>query len=204
VRSSRITAPRLARRHAGRALVPVTAIAAVCALIGVSGCADTGGVRLEGAASTSKASPSPTVSAGKVNPVTLLKQDPKVREEFKEDVKPCPGTGAGKPKKYPVEAKYGYLTDSRYPDILINLSTCGDGTGLGVYVYQQKGGSYQNVFIDETPPVHGEIGDSYLEIIRKVYTDTDAVCCPTGKSVTTYAWTGGWFSEISHSRAVGK
>jgi hypothetical protein len=174
-------------------------VAAVCALIAVSGCADSNGVRLEGTASASSASPSPTVTAGKINPVDLLKQDPKVRDEFKDDVKPCKGT-----KKYPVEVKYGYLTDSGRPDVLINLSTCNDGMGLGVYVYQKKGASYQNVFIDETPPVHGELGDGFLKVVRQVYTDSDAVCCPTGQSVTTYAWTGGWFSEISHSRAEGK
>jgi hypothetical protein len=27
------------------------------------------------------------------------------------------------------------------------------------------------------------------------------VCCPTGRSTTTFAWNGGWFSEVSHSRS---
>jgi len=207
VRRSRIEVIQPARRRSGgralgpacRALGPVTAVATVCALIAVGGCADSGGVRLEGTAATASAVPSrpPTVTAGKVDAVNLLKQDPQVRADFKKDLKPCPGAA----KKYPVEVTYGDLTDSGHPDVLINLSTCGGSMGLGVYAYQKKGNSYQNVFVDETPPVHGEIDDGFLKVTRQVYMTSDAMCCPTGRSVTTFAWTGGWFSEISHSRA---
>jgi hypothetical protein len=189
------------RRRGGRGVAATTAVAvsACTALVVVSGCAAGGGVRLEGSASPFSTTPSPSssdVDSGKVNVAELVRNDPRVG--FKGDVRRCPGSG----HKYPLTAKYGHLTDSDRPDLLVNLSTCGDGMGLGVYVYEYKDGSYKNVFLEETPPVQGSIQDGILVVNRQVYTGSDAVCCPTGKSVTTFAWNGGWFSEVSHTRSA--
>lgn len=173
----------------------------------LSGCAAGGGVRLEGTASPLgriSASPSPLTTAADGKPTadevaSLVRNDPRVG--FRSEVHRCPAGSGDVSHRYPMDVQYGYLTDTARQDLLVNLGTCGGYIGLGVYVYEYKDGSYKNVFLEETPPVHGSIKDGILVITRQVYTDSDAVCCPSGRSVTTFAWNGGWFSEVSHSRS---
>lgn len=185
-------------------------LTACIALVAVSGCSAGDGVRLEGAASPVaglSSSPSPSRAAGAADGkmtmdqvATLVRNDPRVG--FQSDVQRCPAGSGNSSHKYPMEVQYGYLTDTGRQDLLVNLGSCGGYFGLGVYVYEYKGGTYKNVFLEETPPVSGAIKDGILVITRQVYTDSDAVCCPTGRSVTTFAWNGGWFSEVSHSRSA--
>jgi hypothetical protein len=173
----------------------------------VSGCSAGEGVRLEGSAGPSgsaSAKPSATrLPAGaeldQDQVAALIRNDPRVG--FRSEAVRCPANSGGQSRRYPIDVQYGNLTDTGRRDLLVNLSNCGGEVGLGVYVYEYKGGGYKNVFLEETPPIHGSIKDGVLVITRKVYTDSDAVCCPTGRSITTFAWNGGWFSEVSHSRS---
>lgn len=173
----------------------------------VTGCSSGGGVRLEGTASplgqvSASASASRTPGNGKLTAdqvTALVKNDPRVG--FRSDVRRCPAGSGDISHKYPLDVQYGHLTDTGRLDLLVNLGTCGGTFGLGVYVYEYKQGAYKNVFLEETPPVQGSIKDGILVITRQVYTDSDAVCCPTGRSVTTFAWNGGWFSEVTHTRS---
>jgi hypothetical protein len=171
--------------------------AALAPLVLVTGCAEGGGVRIEGTAPTSavaEASPEPAISEPpKVDPVALLTKDPKVGSDVKQDLKPCGG------HEYPVNTSYGYLTGESAADVVINISTCGDGIGLGSYVYRMENGRYVDVFGDEQPPVYIVIDKGDIELYHEVYSGDDKVCCPSGEDVITYHWTGDRFAETSRT-----
>ncbi|MBY8888715.1 LppP/LprE family lipoprotein [Streptomyces sp. PTM05] len=173
--------------------------AALVPLVLVTGCAESGGVRVEGTAATSavNTSPPPPKATGvdKIDPVTLLRKDPKVGAEIKSDLKPCGGD------EYPIDTSYGNLTGNSVPDVVINVSSCGDGVGLGSYVYRMENGRYTDVFGDEQPPVYIDIDKSDLELTRQVYSPGDSVCCPSGEDVITYHWSGDRFTETSRTHS---
>lgn len=172
----------------------VVCAAALVPLVVMTGCAEGGGVRVEGNAPASVVPPPPRPSAGaKVDPVALLHSDPKVGGDIKARLKPCGG------HEYPVDTSYGNITGDAVPDMVINVSTCGDGVGLGSYVYRMENGQYTDVFGDEQPPVYIDIEQGDLELTRQVYSHDDAVCCPSGEDVIVYHWTGGRFAETSHT-----
>ncbi len=169
--------------------------AALVPLVVMTGCGEGGGVRVEGDAPASVI-PSPTPrssAAAKVDPVALLNGDPKVGREIKADLKPCGGD------EYPIDTSYGNVTGNSVPDVVINVSTCGDGVGLGGYVYRMENGRYREVFGDDQPPVYVDIEQGALELTRQVYSHSDAVCCPSGEDVIMYRWADGRFAETSHT-----
>jgi hypothetical protein len=177
------------------------------------GCSTGGsGVQDEGAAhaDSAKATPSPvppSSSLGQqveaVDAVALLKNDPKVSDRVKADLKPC-GRDA-----YPVDTSYGNLTGSTSPDVVVNVLTCGDAVGMGTYVYRGSGKKYANVFAAEEPSVYGAIDRGDLVVTKQVYAKGDPVNEPSGEEVTTYHWSAGKFTQQywvrnEFSRAVGE
>lgn len=197
------------------------ALAAAAGLF-LAGCGVGGeGVRTEGPAGSGTATPSaaaatPSLSAPtKVDAVAILKKDPKVSASIRRELKPC-----GR-DEYPVDVSYGNLTGDRWPDVVVNVLTCGDAIGIGSYVYRRAehagggagsgaGGSggraggvektadgrtYRNVFTNEQPPVYAEISKGDLQVTRQVYGPGDPVSFPSGEDVITYRWEGDRFTE---------
>lgn len=160
-----------------------------------TGCAEGGGVRVEGNAPASVIPPpSPRASSvDRVDPIELLDGDPRVGRDIKDDLKSCGGD------EYPIDTSYGNLTGNSMPDVVINVSTCGDGVGLGSYVYRAEGGRYVDVFSDEQPPVYLDMEQGVLELTRQVYSHDDEVCCPSGEDVIMYRWADGRFAETSRT-----
>ncbi|MEU0846829.1 hypothetical protein ABZ387_02495 [Streptomyces flaveolus] len=192
-----------------------SAAVAVFVAVGVSlsGCAAGGtGARDEGPAHADavggavSASPTPVVSPSKipdrVDAVRLVKADPKVSAEVKRELKPCVAD------EYPVDVSYGELTAGTAEDVVVNVLTCGDGVGVGSYVYREKDGGYQNVFQAEEPPVYAEIDRGDLVVSKQVYGKGDPVSSPSSENVITYRWSAGRFTEAyrthtDYSNAVG-
>ncbi|MFH9435750.1 hypothetical protein [Streptomyces rochei] len=188
------------------------AVAAFVALgVSLSGCGAGGtGARDEGPARAEAvegaASPSPVASPSKVpervDAVRLVKTDPKVSAEVKRELKPCVGD------QYPVDVSYGKLTGQSAEDVVVNVLTCGDGVGVGSYVYREEDGAYQNVFQAEEPPVYAEIDRGDLVVSKQVYEKGDSVSSPSSSIVITYRWASDRFAEEyrthnDYSNAVG-
>ncbi|MFF5577798.1 hypothetical protein [Streptomyces sp. NPDC012827] len=201
------------RRRTVRA-AGVTAVAGlVAAGLSLAACSTGGtGSRDEGAArsdegATAASPPSPTASDGpgpaeRVNPITLLKNDPKIGERLKADLKPCVADA------YPVDASYGNLTGSAAPDVVVNVMTCGDAVGIGTYVYRKQSDRYENVFMAEDAAVYATIDRGDLIVTKQVYAKGDPVAYPSGEDVITYRWTGNRFTQHDwvhndYSRALG-
>lgn len=136
---------------------------------------------------------SPASSTGgqlkRVDPVALLKADPKVSAAVKRDLKPCTG------KEYPIDVSYGKVTGNTVVDIVVNVLSCADAVGRGSYVYRADGGKYENVFADEQPPVYAEIDRGELVLNKPVYGKSDTLAYPSGEDVITYRWNGERFTE---------
>ncbi|MFE2287764.1 hypothetical protein ACFXDJ_26820 [Streptomyces sp. NPDC059443] len=144
----------------------------------------------DGAASTVPLAPQASGKTGKkVDPVELLKADPKVSAEIKRDLKPCTG------KEYPVDVSYGKVTGGPAVDIVVNVLSCADALGRGTYVYREEGTKYENVFADEQPPVYAEIDRGDLVVTKQIYAKSEALAYPSGEDVITYRWNGEKFTE---------
>lgn len=204
----RRSAPRRAALLTGGAVVGFAAVGGLM----LAGCgAGSQGLRKEGPASTTwpseqadspgsstyESSPASTSRKQKVDAIALVKKDPKVSERLKANLKPCgkstatAASGAKNPSKakgYPVDVAYGRLTGATASDLVINITTCTEGFGIGSYVYRKVGGAYENVFMDERPPVYADIAKGHLRVTKLIYTANDSVCCPSGEDVTTYRW----------------
>lgn len=192
-----------------------TAMAGLAAVgLFAAGCSTGGsGVQDEGAAhaDSAKATPSPVPPSSStgyqfevVDAVALLKNDPKVSDRVKADLKPCGGRNS-----YPVDTSYGNLTGSTSPDVVVNVLTCGDAVGMGTYVYRESDNKYENVFAAEEPAVYAAIDRGDLVVTKQVYTESDPVTEPSGEEVTTYRWSAGKFTQQywvrnEFSRAVGE
>lgn len=190
-------------------------VAAVGLLL--AGCNPGGeGVRPEGSATSTpspkgalSASPSPATTAGskKVPGVKLLvkqlKDDPTVGAEVKKTLaKPCSGN------EYPVDASPARLTGSGSPDVIVNVMTCADSTGIGAYVFRKRdSGDYATVYRNESPLVFAGDNDGELEVTQQTYDADDDVCCPSGEDVREYRWSKDRFTEYkrfhrSYSKAT--
>ncbi|MFD3517814.1 hypothetical protein [Streptomyces sp. NPDC058657] len=150
----------------------------------------------------SSASAPGAAPAERVDPVELLKNDPKVSEAVKRDLKPCVKD------IFPVDASYGRVTANGSDDVVVNVMTCGDAVGIGSYVFREDKGSYKNVFVAEEPAVYAEIDRGDLVVTRPQYKEGDPVAFPSGEVVVTYRWAGERFTEHdrvenSYSKGVG-
>ncbi|MFE0582640.1 hypothetical protein [Streptomyces sp. NPDC058874] len=182
---------------AGTIILVGTAVFAVGCATGGTGLRDGGPARTDTISRTAPSGPSsgtsPASASGtpfkKVDPVALLMADPKVSSEVKRDLKPCTG------KEYPVDVSYGKVTGGPVADIVVNVLSCVDALGRGSYVYRADGGTYENVFADEQPPVYAEIDRGDLVVTKQVYGKSDALAYPSGEDVVTYRWNGEEFTE---------
>ncbi|MEU0985715.1 hypothetical protein [Streptomyces sp. NPDC005953] len=186
-------------RGGGRRAAGGTA-AVVLAAFGMftAGCSAGGtGVKDEGSAhaENAKSVPSANVSAGgtqkvdRVNPVRLVKDDPKVSKRIKSDLKPCG-------RDYPVDTSYGNMTGGTQPDVVVNVMSCVDSVGVGTYVYRMNGTRYENVFTSEEPAVVSAIDRGDLVVTKQVWVENDPVEEPSAEEVTTYHWTSGRFAQM--------
>ncbi|MFF0555389.1 hypothetical protein [Streptomyces sp. NPDC004266] len=192
----------------------VTATAGLVAVgLSLAACSTGGtGSRDEGAARTDEiaaAAPTPSASdaagpqsAERVDPIALLKADPKIGQRLKSDLKPCVADA------YPVDASYGDLTNASAPDVVVNVMTCGDAVGIGTYVYRKQSDRYENVFMAEDAAVYATIDRGDLVVTKQVYAKGDPVAYPSGEDVITYRWSGSRFTQHDwvhndYSRAVG-
>ncbi|WP_399442650.1 hypothetical protein [Streptomyces sp. WAC08241] len=197
---------RVAGATATAGLVAVGLSLAACST-GGTGSRDEGAARSDGIAA---AAPTPSASAvtgpqsaERVDPIRLLKADPKISERFKDDLKPCAADS------YPVDASYGNLTNAPAPDVVVNVMTCGDGIGIGTYVYRSRNDGYENVFAAEDAAVYATIDRGDLIVTKQVYAKGDPVAYPSGEDVITYRWTGNRFTQHDwvhndYSRSVGE
>ncbi|MER5932637.1 hypothetical protein [Streptomyces sp. NPDC002054] len=179
----------------GTVVLVGTALFVVGCSTGGTGLKDGGPARSEAVAKTAPTpSPGGSVEASpmaKIDPVALLKADPKVSAGIKQDLKPCAG------KEYPVDVSYGKITGNNVDDVVVNVLSCDDAMGLGSYVYREDGGRYENVFADEQPPVYAEIDRGDLVISKPVYAKSDTLAYPSGEDVITYRWSGEKFALLS-------
>ncbi|CCK28400.1 Lipoprotein CseA [Streptomyces davaonensis JCM 4913] len=189
-------------RARGTSQAVITAVAVFTALaLFVSACATGGtGARDEGpahdesvagAAVAPTASPAPSSSGrpGQAEVVRLIQADPLVSTEVKRDLKPCAADD------YAIDTSYGDLTGGTAEDVVVNVLTCGDGVGVGSYVYREQNGSYENVFQAEEPPVYAQIDRGDLVVSKQVYEKGDPVSNPSGENVITYRWNGSRFAQ---------
>ncbi|MFE5487659.1 hypothetical protein [Streptomyces sp. NPDC056527] len=200
-----------------RRIIRATSTTALAGLVAIglfmTACSTGGtGSRDEGAARADEAgsavpAPSPSASSGqmpakRVDPIALIKADPKIGERLKADLKPCVADA------YPVDTSYGNLTGGTSPDVVVNVMTCGDAVGIGTYVYREESGEYKNVFMAEDAAVYATIDRGDLVVTKQVYAKGDPVAYPSGEDVITYRWAGRKFSQHDwvhndYSRAVG-
>ncbi|MGW4163826.1 hypothetical protein [Streptomyces sp. NPDC004788] len=177
-------------------LAAVGVLVAGCST-GGTGSRDEGAARSDEVASTAPRAPSSSNAPGayskqappRVDPIALLKSDPKIGERLKSDLKPCTAD------VYPVDTSYGNLTNSGAPDIVVNVMSCGDMVGIGMYVYREENDKYTNVFMAEDAAVYGTIDRGDLIVTKQVYAKGDPVAYPSGEDVITYRWTGNRFSQ---------
>lgn len=125
----------------------------------------------------------------------MVRRDSSVSQGVREDLTPCAGDD------YPMATDTGDLTAGDGPDLVVNVTTCGDGLGVAAYVYRMVNGKYQNVFADERPPVYGSVEDGQLQIIHEVYKVDDPVSYPTGQESVLYAWRDGRFVQVARNYA---
>lgn len=190
-------------------LAAVGVLVAGCST-GGTGSRDEGAARSDEVASTAPQAPSSSNAPGeyskqappRVDPIALLKNDPKIGERLKSDLKPCTAD------VYPVDTSYGNLTNSGTPDVVVNVMNCGDAVGIGTYVYREENDKYTNVFMAEDAAVYGTIDRGDLIVTKQVYAKGDPVAYPSGEDVITYRWTGNRFSQHDwvhndFSKAVG-
>ncbi|MBC9717960.1 hypothetical protein H9Y04_36055 [Streptomyces sp. TRM66268-LWL] len=179
---------------AGLAALALCVVALTACGTGAGGTRDEGAARVGDATPKATVSPSPSPSLKgtrltQVQAVALVKDDPTVNARVRADLKPC------FEDTYPVDVSYGNLTGGSSEDIMVNVMTCGDGIGMGSYVYRAEGRKYQNVFKAEEPPVYAEMNRGDLIVYQQLYDAGDPVALPSSEDVITYRWKDGRFVE---------
>lgn len=174
------------------------ACALTCACVAVSGCdADGTGARGEGPAPSATAASTsigvtPAIARNPRAMAIMISSDTSVSAQVRKNLAPCGDD------HYPVVTATGYLTASDGPDLVVNVTECQGGIGLGAYVYRLVGGKYQNVFTDERPPVYGNVVSGKLQIVHDVYSADDPDWLPTGEESAVYSWHTSGFVETAH------
>lgn len=136
----------------------------------------------------------PPGTEGELDVLSLLRADPSVGESVKKALRPCSA------EVWPVDVAYGRLTGGHAPDVLVNVSDCDGGMGIGAYVYRQStNGQYVGVFAAEEPPVHVEVAAGRLRLVQQVYADGDPACCPSGRYVVTHVWRNDRFTAVERA-----
>ncbi|WP_433891594.1 hypothetical protein [Streptomyces sp. CA-111067] len=179
-----------------RVATTVTTGALVCACAVVAGCGSTvTGARREGPAPTATmkvpSTVAPAIAADPAALAVMVRKDPGVSETVRDKLTACRDAG------YPLATDAGDLTEGDGPDLVVNVTTCGDGIGVAAYVYRMINGKYQHVFDDEQPPVYASVDDGRLEIIHEVYNTDDLATYPSGEESSFWVWRGHQFVQVS-------
>jgi hypothetical protein len=141
-----------------------------------------------------RATAAPAIARDPAALAGMVRKDTSVSADVRDDIAPCDSDDdAG---AYPLDTDSGDLTSGDGPDLVVNITTCGDGLGIASYVYRMIDGKYQNVFADERSPVYGSVENGRLQIIHEV-DKTDDPAYPTGEEIVTYAWRGDRFVQVS-------
>jgi hypothetical protein len=174
----------------------------VCCLV-LSGCATAGGVQVEGQAAQVTPPPStpppPSGSTPSVDPVAILRGDPKVSAGIKAMLTPC------LLDSYPVQARYSDLTLDGVPELIVTVSSCDSKmpagwdyrSNVGVYVYTMTTTppsdlySVEEVGADITPEPDFGMVVSYLRFKAR-----DKSCCPSDSLDVPYKWNGTAFEPL--------
>ncbi|MFF3553822.1 hypothetical protein ACWD4V_14325 [Streptomyces tsukubensis] len=127
----------------------------------------------------------PGTGAKSPDAVALLRKDPKVDPSIKDSLKPCVED------QFPVDVALGHLTGGSVPDVVVNVTSCGDGVAIGSFVYRSNGTGYVQVFGTSEPAVYSSIDRDELVVTKQVYGKSDPVATPTAEEVSTYRWSGG-------------
>lgn len=181
----------------------------LCCLLALSGCATTGGVRVEGAASQVTPPPSSPPPPSGVTPsfdaVALLRVDPKVGDRVKNVLTPC------LQNSFPVDTRYVDVTGDGVAELLVSVVSCdqkwesspavanpdytrGDGV-IANYVYDVVAKPPVNLFALEEPARMIDLSKKGggLQLVHWEYRSTDHSCCPSQQVSKIYRWTGGAF-----------
>jgi hypothetical protein len=178
----------------------LTAGALACLLTAGCGTAVTGARREGPAPSATVKAPDTAAPALAADPAALagmVRRDSSVSADVREDLQPCSADASG--EDYPLDTDSGYLTSGDGPDLVVNVTTCGDGLGIAAYVYRMTGTKYRCVFADERSPVYGSVINGRLQVVHEVYRTDDAVAYPTGEESVTYVWRGNRFVQVARS-----
>ncbi|WP_328915331.1 MULTISPECIES: hypothetical protein [unclassified Streptomyces] len=181
-----------------RGVAPIATMSVLCACAVVAGCGTTAtGARREGPAPTATmktpSTAAPAIAADPAALAVMVRKDTGVSADVREDLTPCVGD------RYPMDTDAGDLTEGDGPDLVVNVTTCGDGLGIASYVYRMINGKYLNVFADERPPVYASVEDGRLQIVHEVYRTDDPVAYPTGEEAVTYVWRANRFVQVARS-----
>jgi hypothetical protein len=196
--------------------IALTAAVGAFACVTATGCGSTvTGARQEGPAPTATVktpdTAAPALASDPAALARMVRRDTSVSAEVREDLEPCTSAGSDDPDgdnddapgssdaAYPLDTDSGDLTSGDGPDLVVNVTTCGDGLGIAAYVYRMTGTKYRCVFADEHSPVYGSVINGRLQVVHEVYRTDDAVAYPTGEETVAYAWRGSSFREVSRS-----
>ena len=167
--------------------------------LALSACARTGGVQVEGAAAQVTPPPStpppPTNVTPSVDPVAVLRADPKVSAGIKALLTPCLGD------HYPVDARYVDLTQDGAVELIVTVSSCDgkeptgwdDRDNMASYVYNLKTTPPAELMAVEEPGADIVPQDDLVIVTHVRYLARDKSCCPTGTLPTWYRWNGTAF-----------
>ncbi|MEW1863195.1 hypothetical protein AB0399_22995 [Streptomyces sp. NPDC088194] len=195
--------------------IALTAAVGAFACVTAAGCGTTvTGARQEGPAPTATMKTpdtgAPALAADPAALAGMVRRDSSVSADVREDLEPCTAGDAdddsdgtspsdASDATYPLDTDSGDLTSGDGPDLVVNVTTCGDGLGIAAYVYRMTGTKYRCVFADERSPVYGSVINGRLQVVHEVYRTDDAVAYPTGEETVTYAWHGTHFLQVSRS-----
>jgi hypothetical protein len=171
------------------------------ALLGVAGCATTGGVHVEGRAN--QVTPPPTVppppsgTPKSIDAVAVLRADRGVSDKIKAQLVPCSDG------RFPVDERYSDLTGDGVAELVVTVLICFEkepepyllvGRGYAGYVYDTKPTPPVRLFAVEEDGVElllsSELG---LALVQRRYGPRDEPCCPTDQTFSVYQWNGTEF-----------
>jgi predicted small secreted protein len=173
-----------------------------CCLV-LSGCATVGDVRVEGAAAQVTPPPStpppPSGATPSMDPVAVLRADPKVSAGIKSLLVPCIQD------RYPVDARYSDVTQDDVPELIVTVVSCDSKLpagldyhfNLGVYVYNTKTAPLTDLLSVEEPGVDITPEPDFGLIVSHLrYKARDKSCCPSDSLDVPYKWNGTAFEQL--------
>lgn len=167
-------------------------------LLGLAGCATSGGVAVEGAAEQVKPPPTapapPSGTPPSVDAVALLRADQNVPDKIKQQLVPCAGG------QYPINERYADLTGDGLAELMVSVQSClyqepapvEKVPGYAGYVYSLESDPPTRIFAAEEGGVELLAAGGGLTVIHGRGVTASDVCCPSEK-YTFYEWNGTEF-----------